>query len=122
MGCQMKTLARIVCISALFLAPAAWIGADDTEQTKPLFDQVREAIPKLKHEMSKKEVDRLLQVDKLRHSVFLPSSLSTPFFYSGFGKESQSLVIVLITGTDTVVGATLRDGNKIVAQFDVNKK
>jgi hypothetical protein len=118
----MKTLSRIVCLLAIFLAPVARIGADDDKQTAPLFDQVREAIPKLKAEMSEKEVIRLLHVDKLhRDDLRLPSSLSTRVYYTGFGKKSQSLEIAF-TGTDAVIGAILRDGNKIVAEFDANKK
>lgn len=113
----MKTLARLVCISTLFVAPVARIGAGDDKQIAPsLFDQVREAIPKLKPGMSNKQVERLLHLDKLEYLVGLDTAIYRQC-YGGFGKESQRLVVIYGSDPDGLIGATLRDGDKIVAQF-----
>ena|SRR5579871_1751595 len=119
----MRMLARVVCVSAFVLAPIARIGADDTQNSGFLFDQVREAIPKLKSGMSEQEWRRLLKTDKLRciRTQTWGSALVVAYTYEGFDKKSQQLDI-LSQNKYTITGAILRDGGKIVAEFDAFKK
>ena|SRR5579862_227196 len=125
MGCQMKTLARIICISLAFLVPVARIGADDKKQAPSLFDQVREAIPKLKPGIRIKEAMRILHSEKLGdpHVVSLTTQDSYIFVFPG--KPKQRLVIQCKFGLGSdfeLISATLQDDDKIVSQFDAQKK
>ena len=119
----MKTLARILCVSTIVFFPVARIGAGDV-QTPPLFDQVREAIPKLKPGMKTEEAYRILQTDKLDLSYVSGNVCMSVASYKFPGKRNQSLdVQTLIGDTDRLLGSvTLYDADKIVAHFDAKKK
>jgi hypothetical protein len=124
---KMKTLAQIICVSAIFLAPVARIGAGDDVQIPSLFDQVRSAIPKLKAGMSEAEGSRSLHLDKLRGGGIWTSGLVCGRIYGGFAKNSQRLHVLTHDEDNagkavTMISAILYDGDKIVAQFNDNKK
>jgi|SRR5580700_676466 hypothetical protein len=123
---KMKTIAQIVCISTFFLAQVARIGAGEDVQAPSLFDQVREAIPKLKPGMKFEGVKRILQMTKLE---FLSSSGSAGLSVSRYsfpGNPNQRLSIETEFSEESnepiVRSAALLDGRNVVAKFDADKK
>jgi hypothetical protein len=121
---QMKTIAQIVCVSTILLATASRIGADDSKQFKPLFEEVREAIISLKPGTSEADAQRILLLDKLSRDTGGVIGYVACWHFHGFANEFQSLQLLVDLGKkpNTIFSATLRDGNKIVAKFDDDKK
>ncbi len=122
----MKTLARILCFSVFVLVPVARIGAGDDEQIPSLFEQVRMAIPKLKSGMTYHEVERLLMLNKLAQPRGGEINFCGIYHYDIEGKPGQLLTLVFFRNPKSEIAlihsAELSRGDKIVAQFDADKK
>jgi hypothetical protein len=122
---KMKLLVRIACVSAIAVLPVARIGAGDDEQIKlSLFDQVRDAIPKLKTGMSFNEVTRALMIKKLSEQG---SYASLGASHDSFGFPGKSDQILCIDWHPSASGGLvykveLYDGKRLIAQFDADKK
>jgi hypothetical protein len=116
----MKTLARIIFMLMAFV-PVARIGADDV-QRPGLFDQVREAIPKLKTGMGYEDVCRILMTKKLTGGLVYGGSSSSHDLFWFPGRSDQTLRIDWhpSTSNGAVYKVELYDRKRRVAKFEVD--
>ncbi len=120
----MKMLARIVCILTILITPVASADTGDDVQTSGLFDQVRNAIPRLKTGMGYEEVCRILMTKKLSEAVSYGGLASCHNSFLFPGKADQGLWIDWhpSTSVGVVYKVELYDGKRRIAKFEADEK
>jgi hypothetical protein len=117
-----------VCVLAIAFAPGQ-IRAGDPEQAArddvqipSLFDHVRDRMRELKRGMRLEEARRFLCLDRLSRQSGWDGGQIVCTYFHGFSKESQSLAVMFSVGKEssTIVSVILRDGDKTVAKFDAD--